>query len=64
MNNMHVSVIVEAVRHAIAVANPEDIIIFAGKGHEDYQIIGSHKYSAFGCKYCVRRSRKIWIRRR
>ena len=34
----------EAVRHAIAVANPEDIIIFAGKGHEDYQIIGSVKY--------------------
>ncbi|KAA0966694.1 UDP-N-acetylmuramoyl-L-alanyl-D-glutamate--2,6-diaminopimelate ligase [Sporosarcina sp. ANT_H38] len=34
----------EAVRHAVAVANPEDIIIFAGKGHEDYQIIGSVKY--------------------
>ncbi|MBO0601448.1 UDP-N-acetylmuramoyl-L-alanyl-D-glutamate--2,6-diaminopimelate ligase [Sporosarcina sp. E16_3] len=34
----------EAVRHAIAVANPDDIIIFAGKGHEDYQIIGSVKY--------------------
>ena len=34
----------EAVRHAVAVSNPEDIIIFAGKGHEDYQIIGSVKY--------------------
>ena len=34
----------EAVRHAVAVANPEDIIIFAGKGHEDFQIIGSVKY--------------------
>lgn len=33
-----------AVRHAVSVANPEDIIIFAGKGHEDYQIIGSIKY--------------------
>lgn len=34
----------EAVRHAIAVAERDDIIIFAGKGHEDYQIIGSTKY--------------------
>ncbi len=34
----------EAVRHAIEVANEGDIIIFAGKGHEDYQIIGSTKY--------------------
>lgn len=33
-----------AVRHAIAIANPDDIIIFAGKGHEDFQIIGSTKY--------------------
>lgn len=34
----------EAVRHAVSVANPGDIIIFAGKGHEDYQIIGNKKY--------------------
>ncbi|NYF24044.1 UDP-N-acetylmuramoyl-L-alanyl-D-glutamate--2,6-diaminopimelate ligase [Sporosarcina sp. JAI121] len=34
----------DAVRHAISVANRDDIIIFAGKGHEDYQIIGSVKY--------------------
>lgn len=34
----------EAVRHAIAQAEPGDIIILAGKGHEDYQIIGSTKY--------------------
>jgi len=34
----------EAVRHAIAVAEPGDILIFAGKGHEDFQIIGSTKY--------------------
>ena len=26
------------------VANPNDIIIFAGKGHEDFQIIGKTKY--------------------
>lgn len=34
----------EAVRHAIEVAEPGDIIIFAGKGHEDYQIIENTKY--------------------
>ena len=34
----------EAVRHAISVADPDDIIIFAGKGHEDFQIIGRVKH--------------------
>ena len=34
----------DAVRHAVAVAEPGDIIIFAGKGHEDYQIIENTKY--------------------
>ena len=34
----------EAVKHAISVAKPGDIIIFAGKGHEDYQIIENTKY--------------------
>jgi len=33
----------DAVRHAIAVANPGDIIIFMGKGHEDFQIVGTVK---------------------
>lgn len=34
----------EAVRHAVSVAEPGDVILFAGKGHEDYQIIGDKKY--------------------
>ncbi|WP_040227852.1 UDP-N-acetylmuramoyl-L-alanyl-D-glutamate--2,6-diaminopimelate ligase [Bhargavaea cecembensis] len=34
----------EAVRHAVSVAEEGDIIIFAGKGHEDFQIIGRTKY--------------------
>lgn len=34
----------EAVRHAIREAEPGDIVILAGKGHEDYQIIGATKY--------------------
>lgn len=35
---------VEAVQHAVSVAEEDDIIIFAGKGHEDFQIIGREKY--------------------
>ena len=34
----------EAVRHAIEVAEAGDLIVFAGKGHEDYQIIENTKY--------------------
>ncbi len=34
----------DAVRHAVSVAEPGDIIIFAGKGHENYQIIENTKY--------------------
>lgn len=34
----------EAVKHAVQQSEPGDIIILAGKGHEDYQIIGSTKY--------------------
>jgi UDP-N-acetylmuramoyl-L-alanyl-D-glutamate--2,6-diaminopimelate ligase len=33
----------EAIRLAIAGAAPEDTIVLAGKGHEDYQIIGREK---------------------
>ncbi|WP_341202085.1 UDP-N-acetylmuramoyl-L-alanyl-D-glutamate--2,6-diaminopimelate ligase [Planomicrobium okeanokoites] len=34
----------EAVKHAIQQSEPGDIIILAGKGHEDYQIIGTTKF--------------------
>lgn len=34
----------EAIRLAARVARPEDIILLAGKGHEDYQIIGKTKH--------------------
>jgi UDP-N-acetylmuramoyl-L-alanyl-D-glutamate--2,6-diaminopimelate ligase len=30
----------EAIRHALAEADPGDVIVIAGKGHEDYQIVG------------------------
>lgn len=32
-----------AIAHAINCAQPNDIILIAGKGHEDYQIIGKEK---------------------
>jgi UDP-N-acetylmuramoyl-L-alanyl-D-glutamate--2,6-diaminopimelate ligase len=34
----------EAIRAAIQMAQPSDVILIAGKGHEDYQIIGKKKY--------------------
>lgn len=34
----------EAIRTAAALAHPGDIILIAGKGHEDYQIIGTVKH--------------------
>ncbi len=33
-----------AVQTACALAGPEDIILLAGKGHEDYQIIGAERH--------------------
>ncbi|MEP7302876.1 MAG: bifunctional UDP-N-acetylmuramoyl-L-alanyl-D-glutamate--2,6-diaminopimelate ligase MurE/UDP-N-acetylmuramoyl-tripeptide--D-alanyl-D-alanine ligase MurF [Caldimonas sp.] len=34
----------EAIRHAIASAGPADVVLIAGKGHEDYQDIGGAKF--------------------
>ncbi len=34
----------DAIARAVAVANPGDAILIAGKGHEDYQIIGTEKH--------------------
>jgi len=33
----------QAIGLAIGIARPEDTVVIAGKGHEDYQIIGSEK---------------------
>lgn len=33
----------EAIRKAVSMATEDDLILIAGKGHEDYQIIGSEK---------------------
>ena len=33
----------EAIREAISAARPGDMVLIAGKGHEDYQILGTQK---------------------
>jgi len=33
----------EAIAHAVRTAAPEDIVLVAGKGHEDYQVIGTNR---------------------
>jgi len=32
-----------AIARAIAMARPGDVVVIAGKGHEDYQILGQEK---------------------
>ena len=34
----------EAIERAIAIARQDDTVVIAGKGHEDYQIIGRTKF--------------------
>lgn len=46
-NNENYKVIVdrkEAIEEAINMAKPEDVVIIAGKGHENYQIVGKVKH--------------------
>ncbi|MEG1179318.1 MAG: cyanophycin synthetase [Oscillospiraceae bacterium] len=33
----------EAIEYALNIAKPNDIVLLAGKGHENYQIIGTEK---------------------
>ena len=32
-----------AIRRAVAIMQKGDVLIVAGKGHEDYQILGTHR---------------------
>jgi len=34
----------DAIFKAIAIARPEDVVIIAGKGHENYQVVGNDKF--------------------
>ncbi len=42
----------EAIKTAVMLSNAGDIILIAGKGHEDYQIIGTEKHH-FNDRECV-----------
>ena len=33
----------EAIRAALLAAGPNDVVLIAGKGHEEYQIIGTER---------------------
>jgi UDP-N-acetylmuramoyl-L-alanyl-D-glutamate--2,6-diaminopimelate ligase len=33
----------EAIRKAVSLADQDDMVLIAGKGHEDYQILGNEK---------------------
>ena len=44
---------------ALKLAKKEDIVLIAGKGHENYQIIGTEKI-AFDDRACV----KYWLEKK
>ena len=48
-----------AITAAIALAGPADIVLIAGKGHEDYQIIGSRKFP-FDDRMVAREELRLW----
>ena len=53
----------EAVRHAVSVAGEGDIIIFAGKGHEDFQIVGREKLPHSDADIALEEAEKeVWKR--
>ena len=33
-----------AIHAAVALANPDDLVLIAGKGHETYQVIGTTRH--------------------
>lgn len=43
----------DAIHYALAHASPDDVVLIAGKGHENYQIIG-HQKSAFSDQAVVK----------
>jgi len=46
----------EAIRSAIGAARPGDIVLIAGKGHEDYQILGTGRFTSTIAKRRPKRS--------
>ena len=46
----------EAIAHAVGSAAAEDVVLIAGKGHEDYQDIGGAKFPFSDAAHARRRS--------
>ena len=49
----------EAIAAAIGLAGPADIVLIAGKGHEDYQIVGDRKFP-FDDRTIAREELRLW----
>ena len=49
----------EAICAAISMAEPTDIVLIAGKGHEDYQIVGSRRFP-FDDRVIAREALRLW----
>jgi len=50
---------IEAIAAAIGLSGTADIVLIAGKGHEDYQIVGSRKVP-FDDRGIAREKLKLW----
>lgn len=48
-----------AIQAAIAGANPGDVVLLAGKGHEDYQIIGRQKHHFDDVEVAIQAAAKV-----
>ncbi len=54
----------EAIEKALSVAQPNDVVLLLGKGHEDYQIIGSTKIAFDDRKVAqdyLRRNQRVFL---
>ncbi len=49
----------EAIYHALKIAQKGDIIVLAGKGHEDYQILGGMEHIHFDEREIVAEGLKL-----
>jgi UDP-N-acetylmuramoyl-L-alanyl-D-glutamate--2,6-diaminopimelate ligase len=54
----------EAIERAIAMAGPGDLVVVAGKGHEDYQIIGNERRHFDDREVCREMIRKRLVKTR
>jgi len=49
----------EAIRMAVKAAKKDDIILLAGKGHEEYQIIGDTKFDFNDAKEALKAIKEL-----